>query len=970
MVSPSVHEGALTTAPCGWSVSRVGRRVLKVVPVAILYVRNLRRCASKGGIALFLASAIGLTLQSPGVAVAATPPLLGAAAVTGETPFAQAKRLGTQVEITNARTEYNTSFADPAGTTTVRMSTVPVRAKQGSAWVPIDPTLGRRADGLIAPKASTIDVAFSSGGTGPLVTFRRGSEVLQIGAPMNLPPPVLTGPSATYAEVLPGVDLVVTATGNSFSEVFVVKNAAAATNDKLRSLQFAMSDRGLDVRKTPSGGIEVLDASGASLSVAQQPTMWDSSSKTGDGARAASAAEPSGGQETSVAGPVEGDRRSPILVSATETSMTLTPDLSLLTGANTTFPVYIDPSRVATRLQWGMVDQAFPTTSYYQWGSGDSSATEGMGYYSNGGHTKRLFYGFDTAFLRTSGTVVVSSTLRAHETWAYTCITVGLQAWLTTGISSATTWNNQPEWIGPSTARSVPTSGRPECQPSGSEIDFNVTAQVAESVRRNYTRTTIGLRASSETSSNGWRRFTKVATLEVVYNAYPNVPTEVVMTSPATACGGTVPSGDMPIMEVRVSDRLGDQVRAHFELFRAGSTVVLSPQYYSSWGGSGVKAAQQMPALADGSYTWRARTQDNQSPQLSSTWTPLCAFTVDGTPPVKPVATFVSGTFAVGQSASFQFSGGGTGVASYRWSVNSDAPTSAALTPAQAGSVAIPLTTFGPFTLRVWAYDAAGNRGAAQTFGGQDFLVAGADALDWWRMNEASGTTSANQRRAPNQLTLAGGIGRVPGRPFATGNALLLDGTGYGSGLAAGGPANGQNFSASAWGKLTTTTGRQVLISQDVGTNAGFTLAVETVAGPPGPDGVTGPSLPRLTAILHTAAGGVAMKVVSSRPVQEGEWTHAAIAVQTLETGARQLALYTTVDGDSQVTEDAVASTSTTPAHVVSTASTSYIRVGTERKNSLLTGNWTGSVDEVVTAQGIFDETQRSDWRRRDETTP
>ena len=909
---------------------------------------------------VFSTAAVGAP-ASPGLGATAVQAAVGTAAeLAAESPFAQAQRTGEQVEIAAARTEYNTSYADPAGTTTLAMSTEPVRVRRGAGWTPVDPTLARRADGMIAPKASTIDVAFSGGGQGPLATFRHGSEDLQIAAPMDLPVPVLAGASATYSEVLPDVDLVMTASGESFGEVFVVKTAAAAENPALTALRFGLADTGLEVVRTDSGGIDVNDSSGNRLLTAGQPMMWDSTSSTQEAAAA-------GGQETSVAGPAEGDLQAPIAVSASESALTLTPQRSLLTAAETTFPVYIDPSMGWTASKWAMVAKAFPTTSYYKW---VNSNGEGVGYYNvsgDGPFTKRLFYGFKTGSLRVTGRTIVSSTFRTHETWAYTCTTTGIEAWLTGNVSASTDWNSQPTWGGPSTVRSVATSGRADCAPAGSEIDFNTKNQVIKSVLDDRVWTTIGLKASSETSNSGWRRFKSLATLEVVYNSYPNTPSSPQMISPPTKCGGAVPAGDMPIMQVVGTDPDDDpdvatdnvNVRAHFQIFKSGAATSLA-EYNTAYLVSGSKFKKEIPALAEGLYTWRAYLQDDESPALTGAWTALCNFTVDATLPTPPTIALVgTPTWTVGQNVSFHFSGGGTDVAYYKWAVNVDVPTSPKVLPAANASV--PLTTFGPFILRAWAFDAAGHQSAATTYGGDDVLVAGADARDWWRMDEGSSYFSANQRSSGNPLLTSGTVGWVDG--FPTGKAMSFDGTNFGAGLGQGGPATGENFSVSAWGNPTTTTGRQVLLSQDAGAYSAFTVAIETVAGPPGPDGAAGPVLPRFTATLHTASGGTALKAVSSRPLAEDEWAHMSVTVQTLESGAVDLTLYTTVVGDTQITEDGATGTTSTPDYATSTADTAYVRVGAELKAYAGANYWTGAVDEVVTAKGIFDKIQRNQWR-------
>src|SRR5215471_1478037 len=81
-----------------------------------------------------------------------------------------AKACHARVEIAAGRSENTQVFANPDGTSTFESSVVPARVHRADgSWVPVDTTLRVRPDGWLAPVASTIDVAFSSGGPGPFV---------------------------------------------------------------------------------------------------------------------------------------------------------------------------------------------------------------------------------------------------------------------------------------------------------------------------------------------------------------------------------------------------------------------------------------------------------------------------------------------------------------------------------------------------------------------------------------------------------------------------------------------------------------------------------------------------------------------------------------------------------------------------------------------------------------------------------
>jgi hypothetical protein len=105
----------------------------------------------------------------------------------------------------------------------------------------------------VSAALTTGALTLSGGGTGPLVRIGSGGRSLALSMRMPLPAPVLSGATATYRGVLPGVDLRVTAdVQGGFSEVLVVHDAVAAANPALKTLTLATEVPRLELVTRPA----------------------------------------------------------------------------------------------------------------------------------------------------------------------------------------------------------------------------------------------------------------------------------------------------------------------------------------------------------------------------------------------------------------------------------------------------------------------------------------------------------------------------------------------------------------------------------------------------------------------------------------------------------------------------------------------------------------------------------------------
>ena len=481
------------------------------------------------------------------------------------------------------------------------------------------------------PRAVALGVRLSGGGSAPLFTVRapRGDAEVALVAPFALPAPVLSGSTATYPEVLAGVDLVVRVGAESVSEVLVVKSAEAAQQSALSALRFATRTSDASLRESSSGGVELVDTLGNVVLDSPQPMMWDSSGTPDEvavsgeatsvvsgsflGASLARSAlsqdagtlslstravSEAGSAEPVVAGdasaefaetsaesvvegavgPDEGDVVAGMGVEVTTSALTLVPDRELLRGEDTVYPLFIDPAFAPKRSLWTYVNKTYPNEEY---GKFDDSNGQGAGYSTwDGVNTKRIFYMFRTSSM--NGKVVEKATLNAWATHSYSC-TPGTTAVHRTGdISSATNWNNQPKSYG--VVDTATTTRRTGCG-NGKEpgwVTFTVTKAVRTTTGAGRTYTTLSLRAGSESDITDWKRFRHTAKLSITYNTPVKTPTKLTMTDPETDCSEPVDdrprisAADPPTLRARVSDADGSDgqnLGAEFELYKWNATA-------------------------------------------------------------------------------------------------------------------------------------------------------------------------------------------------------------------------------------------------------------------------------------------------------------------------------------------------------------------------------------------------------------
>ncbi len=614
----------------------------------------------------------------------------GDGAVTVDQALQTAAATGKPVDVPSYTTSTDSLQARPNGQLALTQALAPVRKNVDGTWLALDPTLHQSADGSWSPAVVPGGLRLSGGGDGPLVTMYSGESSLALSLPIRLPSPTVSAASATYVDIWPGIDLVVTGDEyGSFTEVFIVHSAEAAQNPALRSLRWATQTTNLALTADEAGNLEGRNSGGAVLVTAPAPTMWDSRVAADPVTTANSAGEL---VDASTGEPVNSTAQSPgsqaavaaVQVKVDEASLTLVPDSALFSGPDTVFPLYIDPGFTAAKkaasgssTSWTYVASNYPGTSYWN----TKELKVGYEGWDSPYFKARSFITLSVPYSTLSGSSIFSSELQLTETWAGSCTKAQVDLYRTKAISSSTTWNNQPTKLNAVDSVTAAKGWGSNC-PSGN-LKFDTTALLKTVVNTDKASSvTVGLYAD-ESDRDGWKKFSpKVNTsgdygsLTTLYNHAPAPPSASSMaTSPATACGGGTIVGDASVqLLVTPSDVDHQKLGVGFEVFKNGTRIFFSDDgktsanYLSAAYSSTTKKYTRVVAtvpkatLESGAagttqvFTWRARVWDGLTESAIGA---TCSFTFDAERPGKPDVGEVETNRTVGKVAHFDVTGDG-----------------------------------------------------------------------------------------------------------------------------------------------------------------------------------------------------------------------------------------------------------------------------------------------------------------------
>ncbi|WP_329119300.1 LamG domain-containing protein [Streptomyces sp. NBC_01465] len=791
-----------------------------------------------------LAVLVGLVPQAglDGVAHAAAHPaaLAGGAkpvksALTQQAALDAAESGGANVEITSMRDESSETYATPDGQLEAVQHLRPVRTRVGGVWKDIDNTLAKRADGSVAPNAAATGITFSGGGTGPMAQLEQAGRTLAYTWPTPLPVPELSGDTALYKNVLPtvpDVDLQLRSDTDGFSELLVVRTAAAAASPELAELKLGVDTQGLTVGTTADGGLQATDtAAGGLVFAAPKPVMWDSgttsvatqSTKTGLAAAADSTLADDAAQ-----GPTDASQIAPIgtAVSADGSQLTLTPDQSMLTDAKTNWPVYIDPKTYTPKAgDWTMVSRYWASSPQYRF-NGDSDAGVGdcAWDYCAPYDLKRLFYKVSTSAF--AGKTILSAQFIAHETHSASCDGRSVELWRAKAFDSSTTWNSSDDnWLEKLDSRDVAYGGGSGCP--GADVEFNAINGVKYAAAHNSAYTYFGLRAGTETDKYGWKRFSDDAYLRVKYNKPPNqIPMSKLSMSPGGDCDGPSTQDwvrSRPSVTAVATDPDNEPVQVQFAVsWDTGDSKGFATRWTSSLTtakASGSPFTITLPTTVplNKSLAWYARAYDGAqySPWSQTGAATACYFTIDTTIPAGPA--IVSGDYpgvmtgdptdagydGPGRYGSFTIGKSSTDVVKYCYGINSDPDCTkhtVTTTSGAAVNVSIAPTDSGLQFITASAFDSAGNVGKTEVSTYKFRVRSGQPSRAQWKLDEPDGATQAEGSAQERTATLEQGA--QTGAAGTLDGALQLDGTDDYADTDISAVETGESFSVSAWVNL------------------------------------------------------------------------------------------------------------------------------------------------------------------------
>lgn len=883
-----------------------------------------------GAALVFTVAVSGTSVQEP-----VTTSQLGATAQLSATEaMQQAQLTGSSVLVASETTESRLVRANPWGTFTAEVTPGPVRVRgRDGTWRDIDTNLVAAQDGGLVPRLTASPMRLSAGGDRTLAQITDGAASLALTWPTVLPQPTISGSSATYANVLPGVDVVVRVGAEDFATFVVVKTRQAARDPRIREIRYGLVESGVTTSTTNGEQLLVKDTSGNTLFEAGQALMWDSRGRSSTGIASEAAARGNG----------EG-RLAKARMSVSSGQLIVTPDLSVLDDPDAVFPVVIDPAikRYREHTYWTSV-----ANNGFEWiNSSTEMARVGYNGWESPTFVARSFYRLDTSSF--VGKLIKKATFShklihsPNNDCNASTFGAGVRVYSTkSGISSSTVWPG-PDLSAYSPTINARAHGTSTLCSGYDRLDWDVKSIVDAA----GSTLTLGMRSADEGDRNGWRKFDNDSTLNypllsVEYNTRPSTPGRPTLDG-ATGTGpsGYFTSDSTPTLRATVSDSdgtEGGQLTGLFEIYYNGSTKVTSGVGTAvNSGGTSVWTVPAGVLSQNVLYTVRVWGQDYAD--KSATWSDYIQFKGDWTPPAVPSVSdpddaFVGGTTTAvisGPADAKQFCIG----------LNTDAVGSSCQstsTPTVPITYTTPtLTKAGPNWITVATKDQAG---LLSSLVKKYFEVKPTLPNHRWPLNNSGADAVGSVTLTP-----------VSGTPYGDGNTfyqgdpdgdLLFNGTsqyatGSGPAVITGG---GASFSVAAWVRYSPTSHIAPAAVSQLGTQAAaFYLGARNG---------------RPALVVKTSDSSAGTNVIQHPDTANDPFSNAAINGD--DGWVHLTGVYSGADKVAHLYVNGELWASAPVAGTVFNA-TGPVMVGRAQYNGAPADFWAGDVDDVQTFPGVVDE--------------
>ncbi|KGN32300.1 hypothetical protein N802_18220 [Knoellia sinensis KCTC 19936] len=633
-----------------------------------LYVGGLFRPALRG-VAYAASAALVVTIApiadaTPTATAAAAPAAKAPAATVSSRPDAvsarvAAKAQGSRVEVEGLRSGSSSTWVNPDGTWTTQQHQGPIRFKdpkakdpKTAAWVNVNLDLEGKSDGtagavghpaglsLAGKTAGAGKGAKAAAGSDAVAVDEKSGRTVSMAWPGALPTPVIKDESATYPEVLPGVDFVVHSRRSGFESDVVIKTAAARdalvakAGEGPVSFSFPLRTKGLIARAEKDGSVSFVDNKDAVVSSFAAPMAWDAKVDAKSGNRV---------------------NESPVTMTVAQKNpgnamLTVTPDREWLTDPDREFPVTIDP----TYATGTSITTSFDTFVSKSWAESTTPQTMTelrVGTYNGGADVARSYLNFPIAGMQ--GKDITAASLSLYEFHSFSCTAMPVTAHNSGAAGTSTTWGNQPTQYALAGSVSV-AKGATGC--AAGRISVPITPVAQGWASSGAANGSLKLSAS-ETNNNGWKKFYSLESssdpyVTYTYNRKPNaaaLPTVAganTYTVPGTSTSYVFTRDTKPAFESSATDPDASKVRVTFEVHKdtSGAAASRVTSCETPLGNSAATVSCEVPAaLAQNTSSqpaWyvRAAVRDERG-LWNGTWSPWRTFYLQtGAPPAAAVS--------------------------------------------------------------------------------------------------------------------------------------------------------------------------------------------------------------------------------------------------------------------------------------------------------------------------------------------